>query len=140
MLYCYSNNKILFGIIEFTPNWFSICRINNYILKSKNNFSYWIKSIYSISYFFLIHDSILFNMIHDEIKNQFVLFPWSNKVNSKFGVYKFLIFSEILVRNCALIFLEHHQPTQYGWHSICIVQNRKDLKLWTRISMKTRNL
>jgi hypothetical protein len=38
----------------------------------------------------------------------------SSQVSSKFGVYKFLVFSEILARSCALVFLEHHQPTQHG--------------------------
>jgi hypothetical protein len=38
----------------------------------------------------------------------------SSQASSKFGVYKFLNFSEILVCNCALVFLEHHQLTQHG--------------------------
>jgi uncharacterized coiled-coil DUF342 family protein len=33
----------------------------------------------------------------------------SSRVSSKFGV-----FNEILARNYALVFLEHHQPTQHG--------------------------
>jgi hypothetical protein len=49
----------------------------------------------------------------------------SSQVSSTFGVYKCPVFSEILARNCALVFLEHHQPTQHGWHSIFIVQNRR---------------
>ncbi len=47
----------------------------------------------------------------ESIENQWVslMKEKSGQVNSKF-----LVFSEILARNCALVFLEHHQPTQYG--------------------------
>jgi hypothetical protein len=38
----------------------------------------------------------------------------SSQVSSKFRVYKFVASSEILARNCAPVFLEHHQPTQHG--------------------------
>ncbi len=33
---------------------------------------------------------------------------WSSQVSSKFVVYKFVVFSEILARNCVLVILEHH--------------------------------
>jgi hypothetical protein len=47
----------------------------------------------------------------ESIENQWVslMKEKSGQVNSKF-----LVFSEILARNYALVFLEHHQPTQHG--------------------------
>jgi hypothetical protein len=55
------------------------------------------------------HDQFVLHDI-DRVVNT----KWSSQVSSKFGVYKFLIVSEILARNCALVFLEHHQRTQHG--------------------------
>ncbi len=50
----------------------------------------------------------------EELKILMVHDHGSSQVSSKFGVYNFVVFSEILARNCALVFLEHHQPTQHG--------------------------
>jgi hypothetical protein len=47
-------------------------------------------------------------------QTQSIVTKGSSQVSSTFVVYKFLVFSEILARNCALVFLEHHESTQHG--------------------------
>ncbi len=51
----------------------------------------------------------------NQISENSVRYMGSSQVSSKFEV-----FSEILACNCALVFLEHHQPTQHGCHSLFV--------------------
>jgi hypothetical protein len=62
-------------------------------------------------------------------KQRIILQVRSSQVSSKFVVYKFVVFSEVLAHNCALVFLENHQLTQHGCHSLFVYSEIRALKL-----------